>query len=103
VVLTDDLDGSAGAETVQLGYLGQQYELDLSKKNRQALDKLLKPYLEAARRPANGRTNTRTRRGSASPKRNLSDIREWAQANGHSVSARGRIARSIVEEYEAAH
>lgn len=29
------------------------------------------------------------------------DIREWARANGHSVSDKGRIPNAIVEEYEA--
>nr|SBO90571.1 Histone protein Lsr2 [Nonomuraea gerenzanensis] len=31
------------------------------------------------------------------------DIRQWAKANGLPVSERGRIAASVVEQYEAAH
>ena len=34
---------------------------------------------------------------------NTSDIREWATENGYSVSPRGRIAREVIEAYEAAH
>jgi Lsr2 len=29
-------------------------------------------------------------------------IREWARENGHKVSDRGRISRSIMEAYKAA-
>jgi nucleoid-associated protein Lsr2 len=30
-------------------------------------------------------------------------IREWARQNGHKVSERGRIPKSILEAYQAAH
>lgn len=30
-------------------------------------------------------------------------IREWAEANGHQVSKRGRISAAITEAYDAAH
>jgi hypothetical protein len=30
-------------------------------------------------------------------------IREWARANGHQVSDRGRIPKSVIEAYQAAH
>jgi hypothetical protein len=30
-------------------------------------------------------------------------IREWAAANGHSVSPRGRIAVTVIQAYDAAH
>ena len=48
--VTDDIDGSANAETLSFGYSGATYEIDLSKKNAAALDKLLKPYIDAARK-----------------------------------------------------
>src|SRR4051794_14680703 len=107
VTVTDDLDNSPNAQEVKFGWDGAQYTIDLAKKNRTALERLLKPYIEVARRGAgtgsNGRSTRRGRRGSAAPTRDLSEIRAWAQANGHQVAERGRIAQSTVEEYEAAH
>jgi hypothetical protein len=43
VVVTDDLDGSPGAETVAFGFDGHSYEIDLGKKNRARLQKSLQP------------------------------------------------------------
>jgi hypothetical protein len=129
-VLKDDLDGSAADRTVQFTWDGNNYELELSKKNVQALEKALKPYIDAARKVRGGGAQKRggqraaaqrssserstsgraSRRGRASSsassngnKRDLGAIREWAAQNGYNVSARGRISSSIVEAYEAAH
>jgi hypothetical protein len=30
-------------------------------------------------------------------------IREWARQNGHQLSDRGRIPKSVMEAYQAAH
>ena len=43
VHITDDLDGSAGADQVTFGYQGLEYAIDLTKKNRVAFEKALKP------------------------------------------------------------
>jgi hypothetical protein len=86
---------------------GHSYEIDLSKKNITALEKALKPYLVAARtaRPTSGASPRRGTRatGPAVKRTNLQEIRDWARANGHEVSDRGRIAASVVEAYEAAN
>ena len=54
VEIVDDIDGTAAAETVKLSLDGKAYEIDLSAKNRKALDKALKPFLAAARRQKRG-------------------------------------------------
>jgi len=99
--ILDDIDGSEGASTVTFAFDGKSYEVDLSDKNRDKLAKALEPYISA------GRTTSSARRSSggtsrSSNKAELQKIREWANANGHSVSERGRIPASIVEAYEAA-
>ncbi|WP_414648561.1 Lsr2 family DNA-binding protein [Curtobacterium sp. CFBP9011] len=33
----------------------------------------------------------------------LGKIREWAAANGHEVSSRGRISQAVRDAYDAAH
>ena len=100
-IVTDDLDGTSAAETVTFAYDGVSYSIDLSKKNRTALAKALKPYLSAATRVgrtgsrrsgSTGRQSGRRRSGPA-----LSDVRAWATEQGMTVSERvaspGRVRR----------
>ena len=97
VVTVDDLDGSPNAQTVKFEWDGKHYEIDLSKKNVAAFEKVLAPYLEVARK-------TRRHRGervvaavrSARPRRSDApdgrEVRAWAVENGHQVSPRGRVS-----------
>ncbi len=105
VVTTDDIDGSPNAETVTFSFDGRSFEIDLSKKSRTALEKALKPYIDAAR-PVGGRntrgggsTRGRSRRSSSV---DLAAVRAWAAENGIAVSDRGRISASVLEQYQAA-
>ena len=54
VSVVDDIDGSESAETVTFTYEGVTYEIDLARKNRDALDAALSPYIEAARSTGRG-------------------------------------------------
>jgi hypothetical protein len=103
--LIDDLDGGDAQRTVTFAWDGRAYEIDLNKKNAAAFEKTMKPYLAVARgvRPTTG-SSTRRRAAPTGTgrRRNLPAIREWARANGHEVSNRGRISVSVVEAYEAA-
>lgn len=104
VELTDDVDGSKADQTLTFTWNGVEYEIDLSKKNAAALHRAIKPYVDAARRvPRSATRRARSARGSRSQGRDLSAIREWARANGYEVSDRGRIPRSAVEAFDAAH
>lgn len=98
--ITDDLDGSADAEEVAFSFGGVDYTIDLSKKNRSALEKALKPYLAAATRQTR---RTGSRKSASTSKRDLGAVREWAKAQGIEVSARGRVPAKVVEQYDAAH
>jgi hypothetical protein len=113
-IITDDLDGTSGAETLTFAIEGTEYVIDLSKKNRSAFEKALKPFIDAAR---TGRTAPKSRRAvksapakkAAKPRRaaksalDLKAIRAWALESGLTISDRGRIAADIVESYQAAH
>jgi hypothetical protein len=103
VELIDDLDGGKAERSIAFGWDGNTYEIDLSKKNATALEKLLRPYVEAARKVR--RPVARSARAStpAGRRPDLGQIREWARANGLEVSDRGRIAASVQEAYDAAH
>jgi hypothetical protein len=101
--LTDDIDGSDADETVTFTFKGTTYEIDLSKKNLDKMVKALQPYTTAARTTGGRRSGTgrTTRRGA--DKDQLTKIRQWARANGHQVSDRGRISTAVQEAYHAAN
>lgn len=104
VTLTDDLDGSKADRTVTFSVDGSSYEIELSKKNANAFDKAMAPYVSAARRvrASNGRRSSLTTTGRGGRRNDLGAIREWAKANGHDVSERGRIAQAVLDAYDAA-
>ena len=103
VVTTDDLDGSADAETATFGLDGVTYEIELSDKKRAKLDKAFAPYVEHARRV----TVRRQRRAGGStgtgPRIDRAAVRAWAKEQGLRVSERGRISAEVMAHYEAAH
>lgn len=117
-------------DTVEFSYRGKEYSLVLSPVNSAQFDKDIARYITAAKKAATrdaravrkkGRpeprqaakperkSQTRRKVGGArkstaavsGPERSRA-IREWAVANGHKVSKRGRIAAPIVEAYDAA-
>ena len=102
-ILSDDIDGSDADETVTFTFKGTTYEIDLSKKNLDKMVKALQPYTTAARTTGGRRSGTgrTTRRGAY--KDQLTKIRQWARANGHQVSDRGRISTAVQEAYHAAN
>ncbi len=107
VVLTDDVDGGVAEETVAFGLDGFGYEIDLSRSNAEKLRDALAPYVGVARR--SGGPSGRGRSGAAAaraPSRSgggdIAVVREWAKANGHTVSGRGRISGRVRDAYVAA-
>jgi hypothetical protein len=100
VVLEDDLTGGPADQTVRFAVEGTGYEIDLSAKNAAAFGKLLAPYVEHARKA--GRAPSRRAGRTAASRQRSGDIRAWAQQHGLTVSERGRIPASVMEQYEAA-
>lgn len=108
---TDITDGGGGP--IEFSIRGIEYKIDLTAANAAKLDKLLKPYVDAAATVGGPRRGRATRsRAATKPTRNgsgptsreqLGAIREWARKNGHKVSDRGRIKAEIVEAFAAAH
>jgi hypothetical protein len=103
VQLVDDLDGttSESVSTVQFGLDGVTYEIDLTDSNADRLRGLFADYVDSGRR-----TGGRVKRGAASRNgavnNDASQIREWAQANGIELAARGRIPAHVAESYREA-
>ena len=100
IVLTDDLDGGDAAETVTFGLDGSSYEIDLSSENAARLRDVLQPFVGAARKSGGRVKPTRGRSGASG---NATAVRAWAQEQGLSVSARGRVPAEVRAAYEAAH
>jgi hypothetical protein len=102
--ITDDLDGSEGAQTVRIGWQGEWREIDLGERNLSALSKGFDRFWEAARPVRSAAAATRQRRSSrgGAGSRDPRAIRVWAQENGIAVPARGRIPGTIEEQYNAA-
>lgn len=105
IQLVDDLDGTPIADgegkTVSLSLDGVSYEIDLSDAHVDELTEALAPFVGAARK-----TGRKTPARTGSTKSNSDDlqkIREWAKANGHDVSDRGRIAATVRDAYDAAN
>lgn len=107
ITLIDDISGDEitadTGRTVQFGFDGNAYEIDLGKQNADALEAAFADFIAAARKIGS------TKRAGAQPSSGRSDpqelakIREWAAANGYELSARGRIAQSVRDAYAAAH
>jgi hypothetical protein len=107
VKFVDDLDGSDAGGTVSFGLDGKTYEIDLSDDNAAKLRDVLEPYIGAARKAGGrGRTARQTvvaEKPARSNRDQTAAVREWARENGHQVSDRGRIPKSVIEAYQAAH
>ena len=102
VILVDDLDGGKAAETVGFGLDGALYTIELSKKNAAALRKSLAEFVEHARRVKAANSSGRGR-AAKRPAPAPAVVREWAAAQGITVSARGRVPTDLVAQYQAAH
>lgn len=110
VKFIDDLDGSEAVGTVTFSLNNRAYEIDLSDDNTNKLHDALAPFIEGGRKAAssNGTPAAKGRKaagaGSARADREQTQaIREWARQQGHQVSERGRIPKSVQEAFEAAH
>jgi len=103
VQVTDDLDPSLEAtETVRFALDNTEYEIDLSDEHTNELRTAFERYIQRARRVRGGR-----QRAAASPqassgrRQDLSQVREWAAANGVELNTRGRIAGAVLAAYDA--
>lgn len=93
VIKSDDLSGAAKASTVQFGFDGVSYEIDLTDGNKRALAKSLSKYITKGRViPPRNAPVYKSNEASAA-------IRKWGQKNGYHVAPRGRIASGVIQAY----
>lgn len=101
VEYTDDIDGTPIKDdggTVTFAYEGITYEIDLNKKNRDALEKALAPYINVAHRVGRA-TGKRGKSQNLGP--SAQEIRDWARDNGFDIPARGRIPKEIKDAFNS--
>ena len=106
ITLTDDIDGSDANETLTFGLDGTTYEIDLNDVHAEDLREVLAPFISVARRQGGGRGAARTAtppKPRASSEIDPKAVRSWAEANGVSVNARGRLKSEVIEQYRAAN
>jgi hypothetical protein len=99
VFYIDDIDGSHADGTVRFGLDGTAYEIDLNKKHADQLAKVMRPYIDAARKAS----SRRAPQGGRPARQNQSEVRAWARAKGLKVSDRGRIPSDLLARYESEH
>lgn len=105
--LVDDITGKeipeGHGETITFAVNGVQYEIDLDDKGAAKFHSTLQYYIDHARKA--GRTNVSPIRGRTRKSTRDVDpaaVRAWAESNGISVNARGRIKSEVIEKYRAA-
>jgi hypothetical protein len=108
VVLADDLDGSTPAETITFAVNGRKYEMELGKRNVDAMKEVMQPFIDKARE-VSGRNSSPLPRGAAykntlQRREWLAQVRTWLRKNGHpNLSDFGRVPAALMEQYEEAH
>ncbi|MDO4665699.1 MAG: Lsr2 family protein [Actinomycetaceae bacterium] len=99
-ILVDDIDGSRAAETIQFGFEGVEYEIDLNTENAKNFVEAMTPWVTSARR-VGGRQRPGALR--VNKKTSARTVRKWAMKLGLEVPDRGRIPFEIWERYEKEH
>ncbi len=129
----DDLDGSDAVGTVSFALDGRAYEIDLSDDNAAWLRESLASFVTAARKSGGSAATNNRRGQKPAPKmtapkttappkttqpkmtassaarpqplvrEQTAAIRAWARQNGHQVSDRGRISKTVLDAFQAAH
>ena len=97
--ITDDLDGSKDAQPYSFAWQGTEYTIDLNNKNFKAMEKQMRPYVEAGTKVS----RRSPRRVTGTARTDATAVREWAKGQGLAVSERGRIPKSVAQQYDAAH
>ena len=98
VKMADDLDGSPATQTIRFGFQGIDYELDLNDENAAEMIHWLENYISHARRTGAHKRGG-AGRASAGSGVDAKAVRQWANAQGLEISARGRIPSQLVQRY----
>ncbi|MDI9934673.1 Lsr2 family protein [Rhodococcus sp. IEGM 1351] len=112
-VVKDDFDGKEIADglshLVDFSFEGSDYRIELRPENYDKIKSDFQKWLAAAttvkskRGRPKGATGVKGATGSGRSKEELAQIRKWAQDQGIDVSGRGRIALTVISQYDESH
>jgi len=97
IVIEDDVDGGPATTTIRFAVDGTSYEIDLNDANATKMREAFAPWQAHATKVGGASSRRPARRN------NTAAIREWANANGFTVSSRGRVPVEVKEAYDRAH
>lgn len=103
ITLVSDLSGKPieeGGGTLTFGLQGKEFEIDLTAEEQEKFHTALEPFVAVSRRASSSSRSAKASK--ATSKEELLAVREWAKANGFSVSERGRIASKVFKAFEEA-
>ncbi|WP_132991903.1 histone-like nucleoid-structuring protein Lsr2 [Gordonia zhaorongruii] len=103
IKIVDDIDGVEldEYETVRWSLDGKNYEFDTSPERAEEFRNHVATYVAASR--SVNRAPARRAAAAGRSSSNTRVVREWANANGFTVSDRGRIPADVLAAYEAAN
>ena len=105
-ILVSDLTGDeveSGGESISFSYKGVDYTIDLTAKEAAGFDKAIAMYVEHARKAGRGRGARSSSGSSRRQGERVSTVKKWAEEQGIDYPRRGRLPKSLVEAYDAAH
>ena len=97
-IRVSDLSGEQGAETFTFEVDGVKYAIDLTGPEAETVRSQFAPLIEKSKRIGGRRPATKA--GALPTEASL--IREWCEREGIEVPAKGRIPKSLREQYYAA-
>lgn len=96
--VTDDLDGSPGAEVRTFSIGTHDYLIDLTDENWRRFLSAVEPFREVARLK-----DTRKNKAPIMDPQDRAKIRAWAADQGIILKPRGRFPNDVVRKYYAEH
>jgi hypothetical protein len=103
VEMTDDLDGNPADVTIEFAFDGVSYEIDLSNENAKEMREFLADHIAAGRVVSKPKGKVKAKATDANGVTlDLSKVRVWANSNGYTVGAKGRIPQTILDAYKDA-
>lgn len=94
VVITDDLDESPEAKTTTFALMGRPYEIDLSEKNIEKLEKVLQPFVDKARPAGSELAQRQTRAHSTTPTVSAPTKTDYTLPENAGLIHRGRVTEA---------
>ena len=105
-ILVSDLSGDeveSGGESISFSYKGVDYTIDLTAKEAAGFDKAIAMYVQHAQKAGRRRAARSSSWSSPRQGERVSTMKKWADEQGIDYPRRGRLPKSLVEAYDAAH